>query len=121
MVTEIVMPRLSLTMQTGSIIQWHKKVGDPIEKGEPLLEILSDKITYDVEAPATGILRRVLADEGEDLPIGAVLGIVAATDEKLLKTETNIVQTQSEPLEEPSNHKKLTQVRKSILSSPAAK
>jgi pyruvate dehydrogenase E2 component (dihydrolipoamide acetyltransferase) len=108
-------------MQTGSIIQWHKKVGDPIEKGEPLLEILSDKITYDVEAPATGILRRVLADEGKDLPIGAVLGIVAGTDEKLLKTETNIAQTQSEPLEEPSNHKKLTQVRKSILASPAAK
>lgn len=121
MVTKIVMPRLSLTMQTGSIIQWFKKEGDPIEKGEPLLEILSDKITYDVEAPATGILRRVLAEEGVDLPVDAILGILAAPDEKLPETETNITQTQSEPPEEPSDQEKLTQVGKPVLASPAAK
>ena len=115
------MPRLSLTMQTGSIIQWFKKEGEPIEKGEPLLEILSDKITYDVEAPATGILRRVLADEAIDLPVGAILGIIAAPDEKLPETETNIIQTKSEPPEEPSDQEKLTQVGKPVLASPAAK
>jgi len=45
------MPRLSLTMKTGTVIQWFKKEGEPVKKGESVVEVLSDKVTYEVEAP----------------------------------------------------------------------
>ena len=70
MVTKLVMPRLSLTMETGSIVQWFKNEGESVEKGEPIVEVLSEKITYDVEAPATGILRKISAEDVVDLTRG---------------------------------------------------
>ncbi|MFP3984870.1 MAG: dihydrolipoamide acetyltransferase family protein [Candidatus Bathyarchaeia archaeon] len=87
MATKILMPRLSLTMKTGSVIQWHKKEGEKVEKGEPVVEVLSEKVTYDVEAPASGILRKISAEEGVDLPVGTVLAFIAAPNEELPERE----------------------------------
>lgn len=87
MATKILMPRLSLTMKTGSVIQWHKKEGEKVEKGEPVVEVLSEKVTYDVEAPASGILRKISAEEGADLPVGTVLAFIAAPNEELPERE----------------------------------
>ncbi len=122
MATRIVMPKLSLTMKTGSVVQWFKKEGERVEKGEPVVEVLSEKITYDVEAPAAGVLRKVLAEEGVDLPVGATLAFIAAPDEKLPEVEeavapaTEIVEktTVAEVVE-------TVAVRERVLASPAAK
>jgi len=58
------MPRLSLTMKTGTVIQWFKKEGETVEKGESIVEVLSEKVTYEVEAPESGVLRKIIVEEG---------------------------------------------------------
>ena len=71
--TKVVMPRLSLTMKEGTVVNWFKKEGEPVKKGDPLVEVLSEKVTYDVEAPASGILRKILALEGDEVPVAETL------------------------------------------------
>jgi pyruvate dehydrogenase E2 component (dihydrolipoamide acetyltransferase) len=67
------MPRLSDSMETGKILRWLKKEGDQVKKGEPLVEIESDKANIEVEAYASGKLSKILVPEGESAPIGAVI------------------------------------------------
>jgi len=67
------MPRLSDSMETGKILRWLKKEGDQVVKGEPLVEIESDKANIEVEAYATGKLSKIVVPEGESAPIGAVI------------------------------------------------
>jgi pyruvate dehydrogenase E2 component (dihydrolipoamide acetyltransferase) len=67
------MPRLSDSMETGKILRWLKKEGDQVVKGEPLVEIESDKANIEVEAYATGKLSKIMVAEGESAPIGAVI------------------------------------------------
>ena len=67
------MPRLSDSMETGKILRWLKKEGDQVKKGEPLVEIESDKANIEVEAYASGKLSKIVVPEGESAPIGAVI------------------------------------------------
>jgi pyruvate dehydrogenase E2 component (dihydrolipoamide acetyltransferase) len=67
------MPRLSDSMETGKILRWLKKEGEQVVKGEPLVEIESDKANIEVEAYASGKLSKILVPEGESAPIGAVI------------------------------------------------
>lgn len=124
MVTKIVMPRLSLTMKEGTVVEWFKKEGDTVQKGEPLVEVLSEKVTYDVEAPASGILRKILAEEGMNVPVDQAVGVIAAADEVLAETdmvqapvsgvkEEQIVDARPEVRVEPESER--------VLASPAAK
>ncbi len=83
MVTEVVMPKLGLTMQSGTVTKWHKREGDPVKQGEPLLDIESEKITTTVEAPADGVLRLITVREGEECPPATPVGYVGPLDEPL--------------------------------------
>ena len=111
MVTNIVMPKLSLTMKEGTVGKWYKKEGEPVEKGEPVVEVVSEKATYDLEAPASGILRKIIAEEGVDVHVNASIGIIGSADETLPETETS-----AEAAEETGSERE-----KRILASPAAK
>jgi pyruvate dehydrogenase E2 component (dihydrolipoamide acetyltransferase) len=71
--SDITMPRLSDTMQEGTIARWLKKAGDEIKKGEILAEIETDKATMDLEAYEAGTLQQVLVQEGETVPVGQVV------------------------------------------------
>ena len=73
MTSEIVMPRMGLTMETGTIVQWLKQEGEPVAAGEPLLEIETDKATVEIEALESGTLQKIVAQAGEELPVGAVI------------------------------------------------
>lgn len=73
---EILMPRLSDTMEEGVLSRWLKKVGDPVHKGDVLAEIETDKATMDLEAFEEGVLERLLVDVGATVPIGAVVAVV---------------------------------------------
>jgi len=73
---EITMPRLSDTMQEGTIARWLKKAGDEIKKGDVLAEIETDKATMDLEAYEAGTLQQILAQEGETVPIGQVVALI---------------------------------------------
>jgi pyruvate dehydrogenase E2 component (dihydrolipoamide acetyltransferase) len=110
MVTRVVMPRLSLTMKEGTVGKWYKKEGDTIERGEPIVEIISEKATYDLEAPTSGILRKILVGEGVDAPVDAVLAVITAPDETF--SEAEIAAEAPRAVEE---------AKEKILASPAAK
>ena len=64
MATEVVLPRLGLTQEDGTVVRWLKAEGSRVAKGEPLFEVMTDKATLEVEAPASGVLLRILVAEG---------------------------------------------------------
>src|ERR1044072_8027773 len=65
MATEIKLPRLGQGMESGTIVKWLKSEGEPVEKGEPLYELDTDKVTQEVEADASGVLLKIAVSEGE--------------------------------------------------------
>lgn len=75
---EITMPRLSDTMEEGTISRWNKKPGDSVSKGDILGEIETDKATMDLEAYDSGILEKILVQEGETVPIGKAIAIIGS-------------------------------------------
>jgi pyruvate dehydrogenase E2 component (dihydrolipoamide acetyltransferase) len=79
MATEVKMPRLSLTMESGVLVKWLKAVGEPVQKGESLAEIETDKANAVLEAPAAGYLRQTLVNEGSDVPCDVTVGILTDT------------------------------------------
>jgi len=83
MVTKILMPPLGETMDEGKIVRWLKREGDPVERGEALFEVETDKATVEVEAFGSGILRKILVPEGETVPVGQLLGYIADQDDEL--------------------------------------
>ncbi|MFB0545391.1 MAG: dihydrolipoamide acetyltransferase family protein, partial [Anaerolineae bacterium] len=79
---EIVMPSLGQTTNEVEIIKWLKKEGEPVQQGEPLLEVMTDKANVEVESWASGVLRRILFGEGQKVPSGEVIAIVTAAGEE---------------------------------------
>jgi pyruvate dehydrogenase E2 component (dihydrolipoamide acetyltransferase) len=73
MPVEIVMPKLGLTMTEGLIVEWRKKEGDPIKKGDILFVLETEKVTYEVEAPEDGTIGKILVKEQETVPVGAIV------------------------------------------------
>ncbi|MDN5336790.1 MAG: hypothetical protein PWR02_1816 [Synergistales bacterium] len=83
MAVVVTMPKLGLTMTSGSVAKWHKTEGDKVEKGEVILEVATEKITYKVEATENGVLRKILVQPGVNVPIGTPLAVVAGPDEDI--------------------------------------
>ena len=81
MATSVIMPALELAQETGKVIRWLKAPGDAVAKGEPLLEIETDKVTTEIEAPASGILMNVSAREGDVVPVGQAIAQIGAPGE----------------------------------------
>jgi pyruvate dehydrogenase E2 component (dihydrolipoamide acetyltransferase) len=81
MAFSVVMPALEMAQETGKLIAWRKKEGDRVTKGEPLLEIETDKAVVEVEAPADGILTGIKASEGSDIPVGQTIAWIVAPGE----------------------------------------
>ena len=73
---EIIMPKLGMTMESGIITKWYKNEGDAVEKDEPIVEIMTDKANMDVEAPVSGTLVKIFTAEGEEAPVGKVIGLL---------------------------------------------
>jgi pyruvate dehydrogenase E2 component (dihydrolipoamide acetyltransferase) len=83
MATQVVMPKLSPTMEEGQLSRWLKKEGEKVSVGEPLAEIDTDKATMEAQALTTGVLRKILVQEGETVPLGAIIAIIAEADEDI--------------------------------------
>ena len=79
----VVMPKMGDTMEEGKIVNWLKKEGDTVAKGDALAEIETEKVTIPVEAFAAGILRKILVPAGESAPVGAPIAYTGAADEPL--------------------------------------
>src|SRR5512135_1863660 len=76
------MPALGMAQETGTLIQWLKAAGEEVKKGEPLMEIETDKATVEIEAPASGILTGVSAQAGDVIPVGQRIALILAPGEK---------------------------------------
>ena len=76
----IAVPKWGIEMVEGTVNLWHKQVGDPVAKGEEIFEMESDKIVNVWESPADGILRRIMAEEGDTHQVGQLLGVIASAE-----------------------------------------
>ncbi len=81
MAANVIMPALGLAQESGKVLRWLKSEGEAIAKGEPLIEIETDKITVEIEAPASGILANVTAVAGDVVPVGQVIAVIRAPGE----------------------------------------
>ncbi|SRR5581483_7068277 len=77
MPANVIMPALELAQETGKLLRWMKAPGDTVRKGEAIAEIETDKVTVELEAPASGILQQVTAQEGDVVPVGQTIAIIA--------------------------------------------
>ena len=80
---EVIMPKLGLTMESGKIEKWHKKEGDKVETGDILFEVMTDKVSLEVEAYNSGILRKILRGEEEEVPVTEVVAYIGKKDEEI--------------------------------------
>lgn len=93
MATDVILPALGMSQDTGKIVQWLKAEGEQVAKGTPLVEIETDKATVEIESPAEGVLAHIAASEGDDVPVGQVIARILAPGERSsnalrLSTET---------------------------------
>ncbi|WP_371371780.1 dihydrolipoamide acetyltransferase family protein [Sporomusa aerivorans] len=83
MATEVNMPKLGLSMKEGTVGKWLKNEGDAVKKGEALLEVMTDKIANKLDAPADGILLKIVANKKAKLPVGGLLGVIGSAGEDI--------------------------------------
>jgi pyruvate dehydrogenase E2 component (dihydrolipoamide acetyltransferase) len=79
--TDVIMPALGVAQDTGRVLRWFHAEGARVNKGEPLIEVETDKVTIELEAPADGTLAAVTAQAGEDVPVGSVIACILASGE----------------------------------------
>ena len=128
MAKKIVMPKLGLTMKEGKLAKWYKREGDQVQVGDKLFSIETDKITNDAEATEAGILRKIIVQDGQTVPIMEPVGIVAGADEDISSLLSEVPETSSDKTEEkvqvgkkaPEPEKKIERTGK-VKISPVAK
>jgi pyruvate dehydrogenase E2 component (dihydrolipoamide acetyltransferase) len=87
MSSQVTLPRLGQGMESGTIVRWLKSEGDRVEKGEPLYELDTEKVTQEVEADASGVLLRILAGEGEEIDVGKAVAVIGEEGEEVAEPE----------------------------------
>ena len=88
MATEIIMPKVDMVMETGTLMEWKKNEGDTVTKGEPLFVIMTDKAAIEAEAPESGILAGITAKPDDVIPVTTVIGYILAPGESLPEKAT---------------------------------
>ncbi len=83
MAKEVIMPALGMAQETGTLLNWHKRQGETVNKGELLMTVATDKTDVEIEAPVTGVLQGVTLQEGEEAPVGQVIAWLLAPGEAL--------------------------------------
>ena len=86
MATEVKLPRLGQGMESGTVVRWLKQEGDRVEKGEPLYELDTEKVTQEVEAEAAGVLLKIAVQEGE-VPVGQTVAVIGEEGEDIPRAE----------------------------------
>jgi pyruvate dehydrogenase E2 component (dihydrolipoamide acetyltransferase) len=101
MAEQVTLPRLGQGMESGTIVRWLKAEGDEVEKGEPLYELDTDKVTQEVEADVGGVLLKILVDEGE-VPVGRPVAVIGEAGEEVPEVEAPAPEAAAEPEPEAS-------------------
>ena len=79
--TNVVMPQMGESIAEGTIVRWIKKVGDQVDRDEPLFEISTDKVDAEIPAPAAGVLTDIKVKEGETVPVNSVVAVIGGAGE----------------------------------------
>lgn len=79
---DVVMPQMGESIAEGTVVRWIKKVGDPIDKDEPLFEVSTDKVDAEIPSPGAGVLLEIKVKEGETVPVNSVVAVIGAEGEK---------------------------------------
>jgi pyruvate dehydrogenase E2 component (dihydrolipoyllysine-residue acetyltransferase) len=95
MSSNVTLPRLGQGMETGTIVRWLKSEGENVEKGEPLYELDTEKVTQEVEAEASGVLLKILAGEGEEIEVGKPIAVIGQEGEDVPEGE-NVPEAEAE-------------------------
>ena len=117
---EITMPRLSDTMEAGTVVKWNVKVGDTVASGDVLADIETDKATMELQAFDDGTVAKLAAQEGEQISVGSVIAILAAEGESVDQASAGGGQTQSQTQSQPKSEPKSESKQESGSSTPAA-
>ena len=83
MAVKVIMPQAGQDLETGIVRHWHKAEGDEVAKGEPIVQIETEKVNLDVEAPAAGILLRILVPDDTETAIFSTIGIIGQPGEDI--------------------------------------
>jgi len=115
---EVVMPQMGESIAEGTIIKWHKKIGDQVQKDETLLEISTDKVDSEIPSPTAGTLKKILVEENETVEVQTVIAHIESEGngevQQEVKSEKQSEETEPAPAEEPAEAKTET------VSAPAA-
>ena len=128
MAIEVIMPKAGMDMQEGQIIKWYKNEGDYVERGEILLEIMTDKVNMEVEAETSGYLLKILKNNGETVPVVTPIGYIGEKGEEIpeVKESKETVQDKLEIKEEIEEIKtkeepEVLEIKDKIRATPAAR
>src|SRR5713101_8043613 len=102
MATDVIMPALGVAQEKGTLLNWHKAEGQSVTKGEPLMEVETDKATVEIEAPASGILTNVTASVGDEVPVGNRIAVILAPGEALQPHSRNEPGSQTKAIAQPN-------------------
>lgn len=91
MLHRVLLPQLGQTMEEGTIEKWHKQEGEKVQKGEVLYELTTDKATLEVEAFADGVVKRILVEEGQTVPVNDLIAIIGAEDDEVPEDLSSLV------------------------------
>ena len=130
MATEVIMPALNPGQETGILLEWLKQEGETIEKGEPLMEVETDKANVEVEAEATGILSNISVQPGDEIHVGEVIAMILSEDESAPESikddsSTQTTVTENEVKHHSGNSEKMESIetvsKNKIAASPKVK
>jgi pyruvate dehydrogenase E2 component (dihydrolipoamide acetyltransferase) len=116
---EVVMPKLGLVMEKGIVVKWLKKVGDRVEKGEPLFEVETEKVTLEITATDSGILMTIVTPANVEVPVGTLLAIIADEGDEIPQDIEHAPPVQSMPVPVAAESRK--DVLERIQLSPLSK
>src|SRR5205823_1854277 len=98
MATSVVMPQMGESIAEGTIVRWIKKVGEAVERDEPLFEISTDKVDAEIPSPAAGILTDIKVKEGETVAVNSVVATIGQANEVVSETVRRAGAAESEPV-----------------------
>ena len=119
MADEVKLPRLGQGMEMGTIVRWLKGEGDPVEKGEPLYELDTDKVTQEVEAEASGVLLKIAVQEGE-VPVGQTVAVIGQAGEDVSFADAGAPASAEKPAEAPAREPEREEGREAAAEAAQA-
>ena len=118
MASQIVMPKMSETMEEGVVVKWLKREGDRVAFGDALAEIETDKAVLELEATTAGVLRKILAQEDSKVPVGQLIAVIGAADEDISALAVGSASASSQTSPSLTTHPTATPTATPAMASP---